>query len=300
MKITKYAAIDIGSNALRLLISNVIEYKKETITLKNSLVRVPIRLGEDAFTTGIISRKNIKQIIRSMKAFQNLMKVHNVKNYLAFATAALREAKNGKDVVDRVKKKSGINIQIINGKKEAKIISNSNVFEGIDSKKTILYIDVGGGSTELSIIRNKKVLKSISLKIGTVRLLEDGVDSKTWNKAKQWVITCTEPYKNIFLLGTGGNINKLHKISKNKENQPLTYNELKKIYKNLNSLSYEERIIEFALNQDRSDVIIPATKLFLKIFEWSGAKVVYVPRVGLSDGMIKELYKNTKLITNRE
>ena len=300
MKITKYAAIDIGSNALRLLISNVIEYKKETITLKNSLVRVPIRLGEDAFTTGIISRKNIKQIIRSMKAFQNLMKVHSVKYYLAFATAALREAKNGKDVVDRVKKKSGINIQIINGKKEAKIISNSNVFEGIDSKKTILYIDVGGGSTELSIIRNKKVLKSISLKIGTVRLLEDGVDSKTWNKAKEWVITCTKPYKNIFLLGTGGNINKLHKISKNKENQPLTYNELKKIYTNLNSLSYEERIIEFALNQDRSDVIIPATKLFLKIFEWSGAKVVYVPRVGLSDGMIKELYKNTKLITNRE
>ena len=300
MKITKYAAIDIGSNALRLLISNVIEYKKETITLKNSLVRVPIRLGEDAFTTGIISRNNIKQIIIAMKAFQNLMKVHNVKNYLAFATAALREAKNGKDVVDRVKKKSGINIQIINGKKEAKIISNSNVFEGIDSKKTILYIDVGGGSTELSIIRNKRVLKSISLKIGTVRLLEDGVDSKTWYKAKEWVITCTKPYKNIFLLGTGGNINKLHKISKNKENQPLTYNELKKIYKNLNSLSYEERIIEFALNQDRSDVIIPATKLFLKIFEWSGAKVVYVPRVGLSDGMIKELYKNTKLITNRE
>ena len=300
MKITKYDAIDIGSNALRLLISNVIEYKKETITLKNSLVRVPIRLGEDAFTTGTISRNNIKQIIRSMKAFRNLMKVHNVKNYLAFATAALREAKNGNDVVDRVKKKSGINIQIINGKKEAKIISNSNVFEGIDSKKTILYVDVGGGSTELSIIINKKVLKSISLKIGTVRLLEDGVDSKTWNKAKEWVITCTKPYKNIFLLGTGGNINKLHKISKNKENQPLTYNELKKIYKNLNSLSYEERIIEFALNQDRSDVIIPATKLFLKIFEWSGAKVVYVPRVGLSDGMIKELYKNTKLITNRE
>ena len=300
MKITKYAAIDIGSNALRLLISNVIEYKKETITLKNNLVRVPIRLGEDAFTTGTISRNNIKQIIRSMKAFQNLMKVHNVNNYLAFATAALREAKNGKDVVDRVKKKSGINIQIINGKKEAKIISNSNVFQGIDSKKTILYVDVGGGSTELSIIINKKVLKSISLKIGTVRLLEDRVNIKTWVKAKQWVITCTKPYKNIFLLGTGGNINKLHKISKNKENQPLTYNELKKIYKNLNSLSYEERIIEFALNQDRSDVIIPATELFLKIFEWSGAKVVYVPRVGLSDGMIKELYKSTKLITNRE
>ena len=299
MKITKYAAIDIGSNALRLLISNVIEYRKETITLKNSLIRVPIRLGQDAFTSGKISRNNIKQITRSMRAFKNIMKVHNVKNYLAFATAALREAKNGEEVIDRVKNKTGINIQIIDGKKEAKIISNTNVFRGVHPKKTVLYIDVGGGSTELSIIKNKKVLKSISLKIGTVRLLNDGVDSETWIMAKKWVTTNTRPFTNIFLLGTGGNINKLHKISNIKENKPITYNKLRKIYKNLNSLSYEERIIKFALNQDRSDVIIPATELFLKIFEWSGAREVYVPRVGLSDGMIKELCK-TKVITNHK
>ena len=299
MKITKYAAIDIGSNALRLLISNVIEYRTETITLKNSLIRVPIRLGQDAFTSGKISRNNIKQITRSMRAFKNLMKVHNVKNYLAFATAALREAKNGKEVIDRVKNKTGINIQIIDGKKEAKIISNANVFRGVHPKKTILYIDVGGGSTELSIIKNKKVLKSISLKIGTVRLLNNGVDSETWIMAKKWVTTNTRPFTNIFLLGTGGNINKLHKISNIKENKPITYDKLRKIYKNLNSLSYEERIIKFALNQDRSDVIIPATELFLKIFEWSGAREVYVPRVGLSDGMIKELCK-TKVINNHK
>ena len=299
MKITKYAAIDIGSNALRLLISNVIEYRTETITLKNSLIRVPIRLGQDAFTSGKISRNNIKQITRSMRAFKNLMKVHNVKNYLAFATAALREAKNGEEVIDRVKNKTGINIQIIDGKKEAKIISNANVFRGVHPKKTILYIDVGGGSTELSIIKNKKVLKSISLKIGTVRLLNNGVDSETWIMAKKWVTTNTRPFTNIFLLGTGGNINKLHKISNIKENKPITYDKLRKIYKNLNSLSYEERIIKFALNQDRSDVIIPATELFLKIFEWSGAREVYVPRVGLSDGMIKELCK-TKVINNHK
>ena len=299
MKITKYAAIDIGSNALRLLISNVIEYRKETITLKNSLIRVPIRLGQDAFTSGKISRNNIKQITRSMRAFKNLMKVHNVKNYLAFATAALREAKNGEEVIDRVKNKTGISIQIIDGEKEAKIISNTNVFRGVHPKKTILYIDVGGGSTELSIIKNKKVLKSISLKIGTVRLLNDGVDSETWIMAKKWVTTNTRPFTNIFLLGTGGNINKLHKISNIKENKPITYNKLRKIYENLKSLSYEERIIKFALNQDRSDVIIPATELFLKIFEWSGAREVYVPKVGLSDGMIKELCK-TKVITNHK
>ena len=299
MKITKYAAIDIGSNALRLLISNVIEYRKETITLKNSLIRVPIRLGQDAFTSGKISRNNIKQITRSMRAFKNLMKVHNVKNYLAFATAALREAKNGEEVIDRVKNKTGISIQIIDGEKEAKIISNTNVFRGVHPKKTILYIDVGGGSTELSIIKNKKVLKSISLKIGTVRLLNDCVDSETWIMAKKWVTTNTRPFTNIFLLGTGGNINKLHKISNIKENKPITYNKLRKIYKTLNSLSYEERIIKFALNQDRSDVIIPATELFLKIFEWSGAREIYVPKVGLSDGMIKELCK-TKVITNHK
>ena len=299
MKSTKYAAIDIGANALRLLISNVIEYRKETITLKNSLIRVPIRLGQDAFTSGKISRNNIKQITRSMRAFKNLMKVHNVKNYLAFATAALREAKNGEEVIDRVKNKTGISIQIIDGEKEAKIISNTNVFRGVHPKKTILYIDVGGGSTELSIIKNKKVLKSISLKIGTVRLLNDGVDSETWIMAKKWVTTNTRPFTNIFLLGTGGNINKLHKISNIKENKPITYNKLRKIYENLKSLSYEERIIKFALNQDRSDVIIPATELFLKIFEWSGAREVYVPKVGLSDGMIKELCK-TKVITNHK
>ena len=299
MKITKYAAIDIGSNALRLLISNVIEYRKETITLKNSLIRVPIRLGQDAFTSGKISRNNIKQITRSMRAFKYLMKVHNVKNYLAFATAALREAKNGEEVIDRVKSKTGINIQIIDGEKEAKIISNTNVFRGVHPKKTILYIDVGGGSTELSIIKNKKVLKSISLKIGTVRLLNDGVDSETWIMAKKWVTMNTRPFTNIFLLGTGGNINKLHKISNIKENKPITFNKLRKIYENLKSLSYEERIIKFALNQDRSDVIIPATELFLKIFEWSGAREVYVPKVGLSDGMIKELCK-TKVITNHK
>ena len=299
MKITKYAAIDIGSNALRLLISNVIEYRKETITLKNSLIRVPIRLGQDAFTSGKISRNNIKQITRSMRAFKYLMKVHNVKNYLAFATAALREAKNGEEVIDRVKSKTGINIQIIDGEKEAKIISNTNVFRGVHPKKTILYIDVGGGSTELSIIKNKKVLKSISLKIGTVRLLNDGVDSETWIMAKKWVTMNTRPFTNIFLLGTGGNINKLHKISNIKENKPITFNKLRKIYENLKSLSYEERIIKFALNQDRSDVIIPATELFLKIFEWSGAREVYVPKVGLSDGMIKELCK-TKVINNHK
>ena len=292
MKIRKYGAIDIGSNAVRLLVSNVVDYKGQVFFQKNALVRVPIRLGQDAFTKGEISKKNIRRIIKSMKAFRLLMKVHGVEDYLAFATSALRGAKNCSQVVERVSNKSKIQIEIIDGKKEAKIISNTNVFENIDIEKTFLYIDVGGGSTEISILKGGKRLNSNSFKIGTVRLLNKGFDQRIWNQLEIWVKKHTKIYSKIYLLGTGGNINKLHKISNVKDNRPITFLTLNLIYNKLNELTYEERIIDLGLNPDRSDVIIPATKLFLKIFEWSGEKVIYVPKVGLSDGMIRELYKN--------
>ena len=291
MKIRKYGAIDIGSNAVRLLVSNVIDYKGQVFFQKNALVRVPIRLGQDAFTKGEISKKNIGRIIKSMKAFRLLMKVHDVEDYLAFATSAFRGAKNCSQVVERVFNKSKIQIEIIDGKKEAKIISNTNVFENIDIEKTFLYIDVGGGSTEISILKGGKRLNSNSFKIGTVRLLNKDFDQRIWNQLEIWVKKYTKIYSKVYLLGTGGNINKLHKISNVKDNRPITFLTLNLIYNKLNELTYEERIIDLGLNPDRSDVIIPATKLFLKIFEWSGAKVIYVPKVGLSDGMIRELYK---------
>ena len=294
MKIKKYAAIDIGSNAVRLLVSNVIEHENETLFHKNSLVRVPIRLGQDAFTNGKISDKNIKRIVKSIKAFRILMKVHGVKDYLAYATSALREAKNGKLVVSKIKKKSGIKIEIIDGKKEAKIISKANVFENIDIEKTFLYIDVGGGSTEFSILKRGKRINSISFKIGTVRLLNNGVDKKTWHGVKSWVKKHTATYSKIYLLGTGGNINKLHRMCNIKDDRPITYLTINAIYHKLKLLSYDQRIVKLGLNPDRSDVIIPATELFLKTLRWSGAKVVYVPKLGLSDGMIRELYKKTK------
>ena len=227
-----------------------------------------------------------------MKAFRLLMKVHGVEDYLAFATSALRGAKNCSQVVERVFNKSKIQIEIIDGKKEAKIISNTNVFENIDIEKTFLYIDVGGGSTEISILKGGKRLNSNSFKIGTVRLLNKDFDQRIWNQLEIWVKKYTKIYSKVYLLGTGGNINKLHKISNVKDNRPITFLTLNLIYNKLNKLTYEERIIDLGLNPDRSDVIIPATKLFLKIFEWSGAKVIYVPKVGLSDGMIRELYKN--------
>ena len=291
MKIRKYAAIDIGSNAVRLLVSNVIDYKGQVLFQKDALVRVPIRLGQDTFTKGKISKKNIRRIIKSIKAFRLLMKVHGVEDYLAFATSALRGAKNCSQVVESVFNKSKIQIEIIDGKKEAKIISNTNVFENIDIEKTFLYIDVGGGSTELSILKGGKTINSISFKIGTVRLLNKGFDQNIWNQLEIWIKKYTNIYSKIYLLGTGGNINKLHKMANIKENRPITFLTLNLIYNKLKGLTYEERIVELELNPDRSDVIMPATQLFLKILEWSGAKVIYVPKVGLSDGMIRELYK---------
>jgi exopolyphosphatase/guanosine-5'-triphosphate,3'-diphosphate pyrophosphatase len=294
MKIKKYAAIDVGSNAIRMLVSNVINHKGKRTILKNALVRVPIRLGEDSFTSGSISKKNKKRIVKSMKAFKMLMKVHGVKDYMAYATSALREAKNGSKVVKEVLSKSGIKIEIIDGKKEAKIISNTNVFDVVGKEKTFLYVDVGGGSTEFSILKNGKRIHSKSFKIGTVRLLNNGVSDEMWEHAQKWVKGKTKEYNKIYLLGTGGNINKLHKIAGIKDNRPITFLTLNAIYARLSKMTYEERIVELGLNPDRSDVILPAAKLFLRTLNWSGAKVVYVPKVGLSDGMIRELCKKKK------
>ena len=290
MRIRKYAAIDIGSNAVRLLISNVIESKQQTQFFKNSLVRVPIRLGEDSFTSGKISNRNINRLLESIQSFKILMNVHGVENYLAYATSALRDAKNGDLIVNEIFNKTGINIEIINGKREAKIISKTDVFQSIDIDKTYLYVDVGGGSTELSIIFGGKRVESISFKIGTVRLLNKSVDDEIWNQVEDWVRKRTKPYKKIYLMGTGGNINKIHKISNIKDNRPITYLAMSSIYNKLNSLTYEERIIEMGLNPDRSDVIVLASEIFLKTLIWSGAKVIYVPKMGLADGMIRELY----------
>ena len=292
MKIKKYAAIDVGSNAVRMLVSNVIKYKKEQVIIKNALVRVPIRLGEDSFTSGTISKKNKKRIVKSMKAFKLLMKVHGVKDYMAYATSALREAKNGEKVVKEVFTKSGIQIEIIDGKKEAKIISNTNVFNVIGNEKTFLYVDIGGGSTEFSMLKNGKRIHSKSFKIGTVRLLNNRVSEEMWHYAEKWVKEKTSENQKIYLLGTGGNINKLHKMANIKDNRPITYLTLNALYSKLSKMTFEERIVELGLNPDRSDVILPAAQLFLRTLNWCGSKVIYVPKVGLSDGMIHELCKN--------
>tara|TARA_X000000950_G_C13871602_1_gene643133 strand:- start:129 stop:1022 length:894 start_codon:yes stop_codon:yes gene_type:complete len=294
LKIKKFAAIDIGSNAMRLLISNVIETKEAVHFQKNALVRAPIRLGEDSFTLGEISKKSLKRMIRAMKAFKLLMKVHGVSHYQAYATSALREANNSSDVVERVKKMTGIKIEIIDGRKEAEIISNSKISDFLNTQKTFLFVDVGGGSTEFTIINEGKRVCSKSFKIGTVRLINNLVDDRIWEAIKNWIIKNAKPYHKITLMGSGGNINKLFKLSNIKEGKPLSVIKLNQIFLELESLSYEDRIVKFELNPDRADVIIPAARIYLKALEWSGGQRIYVPKFGLSDGMIKYMHKNKR------
>jgi exopolyphosphatase/guanosine-5'-triphosphate,3'-diphosphate pyrophosphatase len=294
LKIKKYAAIDIGSNAMRVLISNVVETKEEVHFQKNALVRAPIRLGEDSFTLGEISKKNLKRMISAMKAFKLLMKVHGVSHYQAYATSALREANNSREVVEQVKKKAGIKIEIIDGRKEAEIISNSKISDFLNTQKTFLFVDVGGGSTEFTFINEGKWVSSKSFKIGTVRLINNLVDDRIWEAIRNWITKNAQPYHKITLMGSGGNINKLFKLSNIKEGKPLSVIKLNQIFLELESLSYEDRIVKFELNPDRADVIIPAARIYLKALEWSGGQRIYVPKFGLSDGMIKYMHKNKR------
>ena len=279
---------------MRVLISNVVETKEEVHFQKNALVRAPIRLGEDSFTLGEISKKNLKRMISAMKAFKLLMKVHGVSHYQAYATSALREANNSREVVEQVKKKAGIKIEIIDGRKEAEFISNSKISDFLNTQKTFLFVDVGGGSTEFTFINEGKRVCSKSFKIGTVRLINNLVDDRIWEAIRNWITKNAQPYHKITLMGSGGNINKLFKLSNIKEGKPLSVIKLNQIFLELESLSYEDRIVKFELNPDRADVIIPAARIYLKALEWSGGQRIYVPKFGLSDGMIKYMHKNKR------
>lgn len=291
ISIKKYAAIDIGSNAMRLLIANVVEQKgKETQFNKSELIRVPIRLGQDAFTVGDICSENIDRMVDAMEAFRLIMKVYKVEKYKACATSAMREANNSKEVIDIIKKKSKIKIEIIDGKTEAAIIASYDLHNFINSEKTYLYVDVGGGSTEFSLFSDGKMINSKSFKNGTVRLLNDMVVEDVWNEIEKWVTTNCEPFENITLIGSGGNINKLFKLSGKQQDKPLSFLYLNSQYQYLNSLTYEQRIAEIGLNTDRADVIIPAIRIYLNAMKWSRSRQIYVPKIGLSDGIVKAMY----------
>ncbi|WP_164108046.1 MULTISPECIES: exopolyphosphatase [Sphingobacterium] len=292
----RYAAIDIGSNAVRLLIADILEKKEEVVYTKNTLLRVPLRLGDDAFIDKHISITKFQDMVKTMRAFRNLMDVYKVSDYIACATSAMRDSDNGAEVV-RACQEEGIDIQIIDGGTEAKIIYNSYLSSTIDKTKVYLYIDVGGGSTEITLFANGELVDSRSFNLGTIRILDNQDQPETWDSMRRWVKEKTKGHKNIYGIGTGGNINKLSRIANEKGDKPMTYAKLKAIFDHLNSYSLKDRIHELGLRSDRADVIIPASEIFLTIMKVGHLKNIVAPRVGLVDGIIQTLIdKNFKNI----
>ena len=296
----KFAAIDIGSNAVRLLIMTITEQAgREPLFKKTSLVRVPIRLGADVFLTKKISEENIKRMIDTMQAFKLLMRSHRIEKFKACATSAMRESLNGEEVVQLIREKTGVEISIIDGNDEAAIIAATDLHALIQSDKTYLYVDVGGGSTEFTLYSKGKTVASRSFKLGTVRLLENMVSKDMWDEVEEWIKKVTRNYTKIDLIGSGGNINNIFKSSGKANGKPLSFLYLSSYYQLLQSFTYEERITELNLNQDRADVIVPAAKIYLSAMKWTRARRIYVPKIGLSDGIIKSLYQESIEAANR-
>lgn len=294
IKVLKFAAIDIGSNAARLLLTNVVEEGSSAVFRKSSLVRMPLRLGEDSFSSGVLSERRIDKLVKTMIAYRNLMEVEDVVAYKACATSAMREAKNSKEVVDYVLEKSGIDIEIIDGKREAEIIYSNEIVEMLNDSNPYIYMDVGGGSTEITLFENKMNVISRSFEVGTIRLLKEKVSDETIEEMKQWVKDLGVKNRNPKIIGSGGNINKIYKLSGKTENTPLSYKEFKDLYKFLQYYTIDERIKVLGMNPDRADVIIPASKIYLKVMKWAGAKQVIVPTIGVSDGIVHMLYREYK------
>jgi len=290
----KFAAIDIGSNAVRLLFCNVYDDNGKISFKKAELIRVPIRLGEDSFLNGKISTKKVDKLVTAMKAFKNLIDVYDAIDYRACATSAMRDADNRYDVVQRVRKEAGIKIEIIDGKTEADIIYSNHIEEHLDKSNNYLYIDIGGGSTEITLFSKNKAVVSQSFNIGTIRMLHNKIEKEYWNYFKNWVEEITKGYKPLIAIGSGGNINKLFKMSDRKPNKALPTEKLKSIYDVLESYTYEERVKILGLNPDRADVIIPASKILLTILKKADIEKVIVPQIGLSDGIVHQLYEKYK------
>ena len=289
-KVKKYATIDIGSNAIRLLISNVYSDGSNVYVTKNSLVRVPVRLGQDSFKKGKISKENILRLLDSIKSFKLLMKVHKVEKYLAYATSALRSSTNGREIVALILKKTKIRVEIITGKKEAQLITNNQSF--LKKDNIYCFIDVGGGSTELTLIKNKEIIISKSFKIGGVRLINNLVKKSTWNKLDQWINTNINKFEQVNLVGIGGNINKIFKLSGNNIGKSLTKKSLDNSLHDLSKMSVYDKVIKLKLNPDRVDVIVPAGEIYQFVMNKMNSNEILVPKIGLADGMVHELLNN--------
>jgi exopolyphosphatase/guanosine-5'-triphosphate,3'-diphosphate pyrophosphatase len=288
MKVDKYAGIDIGSNGVRLLIMNIYEKDGQRIYNKNMLVRAPIRLGSDSFVHNEIKEDTLNKLVLAMQSFKNLMDIYGVSKYKACATSAIREAQNNQEVVSHVFEKSGILIEIIDGKEEADIIFKTQINDFLKNDEAYLFIDVGGGSTEITYYNNKKRVQSKSFKIGTVRALKQLVSKTEWEEVYEFIKEL-KIKEGTFAVGTGGNINTLFKNSRKPLGSLLSYNYIKEQHKILNELTVDERIVEFGFNPDRADVIVPALDIYLNIMKKGGLKQILVPKIGLADGIVKSL-----------
>ena len=288
-----YAAIDIGSNAVRLLIKSIDrEAVQEKKIKKVMMLRVPLRLGFDVFSIGELSEKKADKLRRLMKAFRQLMKIYDVEDYRACATSAMRDARNGRTIIKKIEKDTGIRIEIIDGQEEARMIYNNHIECMEDRLGNYMYVDVGGGSTEINLLTNGELVWSVSYNIGTVRMLSNAVKEGTWQQMEEELMKVTEGVAAINIIGSGGNINKLFRLAdkKDKKLQRLPVSSLQTVYDVLKPLTPEERVEAFSLKQDRADVIVPAAEIFLKIAEVVHAEYIYVPVIGLSDGIIDNLY----------
>ena len=299
MAVKNYAAIDIGSNAVRLLIKRVSPGYKDGIDKlsKVLLLRVPLRLGFDVFGEGKISPEKADRMRRLMKAYRQLMKIYGVEHYRACATSAMRDAVNGMDIIKMIKKETGIKIEIIDGQEEAQIVYNNHLECQEDRNGNYMYVDVGGGSTEINLLVNGKLTYSKSFNIGTVRILTGGVTEAAWQQMRDEIATHTKDYPVINIIGSGGNINKLYRLieKKDKKRKRIPVASLQQIYDRLKILTPEARMDEFNLKPDRADVIVPASEIFLCIAEKIHAEYIYVPEIGLSDGIIDKMYAEDKM-----
>ena len=291
----RLAAIDIGSNAARLLISDVIlDSKGQPQFNKINLVRVPLRLGFDVFEKGKISDEKKYMIVQTIKAYKHLLNVYDVKDLKACATSAMRDATNSEEVLRKIKTETGIDINVISGDDEATYIYQNHIAENLDKEHSYLYIDVGGGSTELTFFSNGKLRYKESFNIGTIRLLKNMVTENDWIEMKDHLRNNTKSSLPMIAIGSGGNINKVFSLSKRKEGKPLSHELLKDYLKELSSFSVEERIRLYKLREDRADVIVPALQIYVNVMRWANISEIYVPKIGLADGLIQSLYEELK------
>lgn len=292
----RLAAIDIGSNAARLLITDVIAGPQGVPEfIKAVLVRVPLRLGFDVFDKGAISAVKIEKIIKTIKSYKLLLDVYEVKHVKACATSAMRDAANSTEIIKKVKAETGIEIEIISGDQEASFIYENHIAENMTADESYLYIDVGGGSTELTFFSDGKLVFKKSFNIGTIRILKNQVEESTWDEMKEFIRTKTKGHHHVTAIGSGGNINKIFSISKRKEGKPLSLELLRDYYKEFSNLSLSQRISLHKLREDRADVIVPALLIYINVMRWADTEEIFVPKIGLADGLIHTLYEEVRL-----